>query len=210
MRYTPSFSRRCVLLIAIVSPALMGSEFKCAVASNPSLATARIDQLEPADPRVGDIVQATASGNGTPPLQFAWDFGDGGTLAYGSQAAHVYTAPGSYRVMLTVHDARGQTARDSEQIIVSARVPPSVPTLVMVSDAIASQPVEFLTLTFEADANALSYEWMFSDGQSAIGPQAVVIFPIAGVYRASVTVTNGAGEIAVAQIVFEVAPAGVL
>lgn len=208
MRYTPSFSRRCVLLIAIVSPALMGSEFKCAAVSNPSLTTARIDQLEPAAPRAGDVVQATASGNGTPPLQFAWDFGDGGTLAYGGRAAHVYTDPGSYRVTLTVHDARGQAARDSEQITVSPRVPPSMPTLVTVSDAIASQPVEFLALTFAADASALSYEWTFSDGQSAIGPQAAAIFPIAGVYRASVTVTNDAGEIAVAQIVFEVADTG--
>src|SRR5688572_6750909 len=98
MRYMPSFSRRCVLLIAIVSPVLMGSEFKCAAVSNPSLATARIDQLQPAAPRVGDVVQATASGSGTPPLQFAWDFGDGEMLAYGGQAAHVYTSPGSYRV----------------------------------------------------------------------------------------------------------------
>jgi PKD repeat protein len=208
MQYTPSFSRRCVLLIAIISPALMGSEFKCAVVSNPSLATARIAQLEPAAPRVGDVVQATASGSGTPPLQFAWDFGDGGTPAYGGQAAHVYSAPGSYRVTLTVHDARGQTAHDSEQINVSARVPPSMPTLVTVSDAIASQPVEFLALTFEADAGALSYVWTFSDGQSAIGPQPTAIFPIAGVYRALVTVTNDAGEIAVAQIVFEVADTG--
>ena len=208
MRYTPSFWRRCVLLIAILSPALMGSQFKCAVVSDPSLATARIDQLEPASPQVGEVVQASGSGGGTPPLQFAWDFGDDGTLAYGAQAAHVYTTPGSFRVTLTVHDARGQIARDSEQMTVSARVPPSTPTLVMVSDAIAGQPVELLALAFEADASALRYDWTFSDGQSAMGPRTVAIFPIAGVYRASVTVTNDAGEIAVAQIVFEVTDTG--
>ncbi|WP_198683773.1 PKD domain-containing protein [Peristeroidobacter agariperforans] len=207
MRYTPSFSRRYVLLIAIISPALLGSQFKCAAVSNPSLATVRIDQLEPAAPRVGDVVQAIASGSGTPPLQFAWDFGDGGPLAYGGQAAHVYTAPGSYRVTLTVHDARGEVALDSEQVTVLARLPPSMPTLVMVSEAIANQPVEFVALTFEADAEALSYDWTFSDGQSAIGPQTAAIFPVAGVYRASVTVTNAAGEIAVAQAVFKVAEA---
>jgi PKD repeat protein len=205
MRSTPSFSRRCVLLISIISPALMGSEFKCAAVSNSSVATARIDQLEPATPRVGDVVQATASGSGTPPLQFAWDFGDGGTLAYGSQVAHIYSAPGSYRLTLTVHDARGQIARDSEQVTVATRVPPSMPTLVMMSDAIVNQPVEFLALTFEADASAA---WTFSNGQSAVGPQAAAIFPVAGVYRASVTVTNHAGEITVAQIVFEVADTG--
>ena len=45
--------------------------------SNPSVATARIEVLEPATPRVGDIMNATGSGDGAPPLQFAWDFGDG-------------------------------------------------------------------------------------------------------------------------------------
>jgi len=197
-----------IIIIVIVSPALIGSQFKCAAVSNPSVATASIDQLEPAAPRVGDVVQAIASGSGTPPLQFAWDFGDGGTLTHGGQAAHVYTAPGSYRLTLTVHDASGQTARDSEQVDVSARVPPLMPTLVMVSDATVNQPVEFLALSFEADASAVSYDWTFSDGQSAVGPQAAATFPIAGVYRASVTVTNDAGETAVAQIVFEVADTG--
>ncbi|GFE79348.1 hypothetical protein GCM10011487_13480 [Steroidobacter agaridevorans] len=157
---------------------------------------------------MGDIVQATASGSGTPPLQFAWDFGDGGTLVYGGQAAHVYTAPGSYRVTLTVYDASGHTARDAEQVTVSARVPPLMPTLVMVSDAIANQPVEFLALTFAVDDRALSYDWTFSDGQAAIGSQAAVIFPTAGVYRASVVVTDDAGETAVAEVVFEVADPG--
>lgn len=208
MRYMPSFSRRCVMLIIITSPALMGSEFKCAAVSDTSMVTARIDQLEPFAPRVGDVVQATAVGSGTPPLQFAWDFGDGGSLGYGGQAAHVYTDPGSYRVTLTVHDARGQTARDSEEVTVSARVPPSMPTLVMMSEAIANQPVEFLALTFGDHGSAVSYDWTFSDGQSAIGPQAVAIFPTAGVYRASVTVTTGAGEMNVAQIVFEVVETG--
>jgi PKD repeat protein len=209
MRYTPSLSRRGVLLIAIISPALLGSEFKCVAVSNPSVATARIDQLEPTTPRVGDVMQATGTGNGAPPLQFAWDFGDGGTLAHGSHAAHVYTAPGSYRVTLTVRDAIGNTARDSAQVAVSARISPSVATLVLVSDTVAGQPVEFVATTFDADAGALNYDWTFSDGQSATGSQAAVIFPMAGVYLVSVTVTNDVGAIAVAQMTFEVVDAGI-
>lgn len=193
------------MLILIISPALMGSQFKCAVVSNPSGVIARIDRLEPAAPAVGELVQATASGGGTPPLQFAWDFGDGAVVAHGVQAAHEYTAAGSYRITLTVRDATGHIASDSELVTVSARLPPSMPTLVTVSEAIANEPVEFLALTFEADASALSYEWKFSDGQSAIGPRTAAIFSIAGVYRASVTVTNGNGEITFAEIVFEVA-----
>ena len=202
MRSRPSLSRRCVLLIVIISPALLGS-FKCVFVSNPSVAAARIVQLEPTTPRVGDIMQVTGSGNGTPPLQFAWDFGDG-TRADGMQAAHVYTAPGSYRVTLTVRDANDNFASDSSQVAVSARLLPSPTSLVLLSDAVAGEPVMFEASALEANASALTYMWTFSDGQSATGPQAAAIFPVAGVYLASVTVTNDLGSIAVAQIAFEV------
>jgi len=205
MRPTSSLSRRCVLLIAIMSPALLGSQFKCVAVSSPSVATARIERLDPISPRVGDIMQATGSGNGTPPLQFAWDFGDG-TLAGGRQAAHVYTAPGSYRVIFTVRDANGTLASDSSQVVVSARVTLPMVSLVLVSDAVAGQPVEFAALPLEAEATALTYEWTFSDGQSASGSQAATIFA-AGSYLVFVTVTNDLGEIAVAQIAFQVVDA---
>jgi PKD repeat protein len=206
MRSGSSLSRRGVLLIAIISPALLGSEFKCVAVSNPSVATARIEQIEPIMPRVGDIMRATGSGNGAPPLQFAWDFGDG-ALAGGMQAAHAYVAPGSYRVTLTVRDATGNTASDSSQVAVSARVSSSVLSLVLVSNAVAGQPVLFAALPLEENASALSYVWTFSDGQSAIGPRAAATFPVAGMYLASVTVTNDFGAIAVAQTAFHVVDA---
>jgi phage baseplate assembly protein gpV len=207
MRSGSSPSRCGVLLIAIISPALLGSEFKCVAVSNPSGATARIEQIEPLMPRVGDIMRATGSGNGAPPLQFAWDFGDG-ALASGMQAAHAYMAPGSYRVTLTVRDAAGNTASDSSQVAVSARVPSSVFSLVLVSDAVAGQPVLFeALLPLEEHASALSYVWTFSDGQSAIGPRAAATFPVGGMYLASITVTNDLGAIAVAQIAFHVVDA---
>jgi PKD domain len=206
MRSGLSPSSRGVLLIAIISPALLGSEFKCVAVSNPSVATARIEQIEPIMPRVGDIMRTTGSGNGAPPLQFAWDFGDG-ALASGMQAAHAYVAPGSYRVTLTVRDATGHTASDSSLVAVSARVSSSVLNLVLVSDAVAGQPVLFAALPLEENGAALSYVWTFSDGQAAIGPRAAATFPVEGMYLASVTVTNDLGAIAVAQIAFHVVDA---
>ncbi|MGH8239371.1 MAG: hypothetical protein ACREXP_20470, partial [Steroidobacteraceae bacterium] len=89
MRSGTSLSRRAALLITIISPALLGSQFRCVVGSSPTIATARIERIEPIMPRVGEIVHVTGSGNGTPPLQFVWDFGDG-ALAPGTQAAHAY------------------------------------------------------------------------------------------------------------------------
>jgi hypothetical protein len=203
MRSTPSLSRRSVLLIAIISPALLGSQFKCVAVSNPTVATARIEQIEPFTLRVGDIMQVTGSGNGAPPLQFAWDFGDGAE-AVGMQAAHAYTAPGSYRVTLIVRDAAGHTASDASQVSVSAPISSSVLSLVLISDAVAGRPVVFAASPLEEDAGALTYAWTFSDGQSAIGPRAAAIFPAEGMYLASVTVTNELGAIADAHIAFHV------
>jgi PKD domain len=206
MRSTPSFSRRCALVIVIISPALVGSEWKCVAVSNPPAATARIDELEPGAPRVGDIMHATGSGNGAPPLQFAWDFGDG-TLASGMQAAHVYTTPGAYSVLLTVRDASGNTASDSSQVAVSPRIQSSVTSMMLLSNAVAGQPVMFMATALDANAGALTYVWTFSDGQSAIGPQAVAIFPEAGTYLASVSVTNDRGASSFGQIAFDVVDA---
>ncbi len=120
MRSQSSLSRRGVLLIVILSPALLGTEWKCAAVSNPTVVSARIDLIEPTTPRVGDMVQVTGRGEGTPPLQLAWDFGDN-TFAAGTQAAHVYLAPGSYTITFTVRDAHGNINSDSSPVMVSAR-----------------------------------------------------------------------------------------
>jgi chitodextrinase len=202
MRPASSLSRRSALLIVIVSPVLLGT-FKCVFVSNPTVATARIEQIEPTTPRVGDVMRATGSGNGAPPLQFAWDFGDG-TSAAGAQAAHVYAAPGSYRLTLRVRDASGHVASDSSLVDVSARISLAF-RLVLVSSAIAGQPVLFEALPLEESASPPSYVWTFSDGQSATGPWTAATFASPGIYIASVAVTDDRGAIAVAQLTFRVA-----
>ena len=195
--------RRRALLIAIASPALLGSEWKCTAVSNPTVATARIELVEPTAPQVGEIVQVTGSGNGTEPLQFAWDFGDG-TAAAGSQAAHVYLAAGTFDVRLTVRDANGNVDRDEHRLVVSARVS-QVRIVVPVSKAVAGQPVEFVSLPFDETADEHSYVWTFSNGQSALGPRAAAVFPMPGVYQASVEVTNAQGETSDARTEIRVA-----
>jgi hypothetical protein len=195
-----------MLLIAIISPALLGSEFRCVVSSGPTVATARIEQIQPVMPRVAETVHVTGSGNGTPPLQLTWDFGDG-TLAVGAQAAHAYSAPGSYRVTFVVRDVNGNTAADAAQVTVSPRILSATLNPVLVSDAVAGQLVFFETLPLDERAGELRYVWTFSGGQSAMGPRAAAIFPVAGMYFASVTATNDVGPIAAAEIVFHVVDA---
>ncbi len=59
--------------------------------------------------QAGEPVLFDASATSDPDgdaLQFAWDFGEGGT-AEGAAVSHVFAQPGLYTVMLTVTDARG-------------------------------------------------------------------------------------------------------
>lgn len=201
MRSATSLSRRTVLLVAVVSPALLGSYFKCVAVSNPTVATARIEQMEPLTLRVGDVMRVAGSGNGAAPLQFVWDFGDG-AQAGGAQAVHAYTAPGSYRVTLVVRDAVGSTASDSSQVSVAARASSAMLSVVLLSDAVAGRPVVFEAMPVEE--GALTYTWAFSDGQSAVGRRAAAMFPTAGMYVVSVTATTDLGAIVAAQTAFHV------
>lgn len=199
----PSLLHRRALLIAIIGPILLGSEWKCVAVSNPTLVTARIEGIDPGKPQVGDMVQFSGSGNGTPPLQFAWDFGDG-AQTIGTQVAHVYLAPGDYSPTLTVRDANGNIDSDSSQIVVHERQSVSALQVVALSSPVAGQSAEFVTLPLAKDAHALNHVWTFSDGQSAIGPRTTATFAIPGTHFASVTVTDDAGHIEVARITFEV------
>jgi len=207
MRSRSSLSRLGVLLIAIITPALLGSQVKCVFVSNPTVATARIERIEPLMPRVGEIVNVSGTGNGTPPLQFSWDFGDGTAVFAGVQAAHTYVAPGSYHLTFTVRDANGNAARDSAQIDVTPLIPTPKLGQVVVSNAVAGKPVLFQALPLDENAGALTYIWTFSDGQSAVGPRAAAVFPVPGMYVASVAVTNERGEIRFARVAFHVAAA---
>lgn len=52
-------------------------------------------------------------------MAHAWDFGDGST-GTGATAQHIYTAPGTYLVKLTVTDNNGATGQRSAQVTVTA------------------------------------------------------------------------------------------
>ncbi|HSJ57985.1 MAG TPA: PKD domain-containing protein, partial [Anaerolineae bacterium] len=60
----------------------------------------------PAMPAVNDEILFTATAMGTPPITFAWDFGDGTTGA-GITATHAYTMAGDYVVTLTATNCDG-------------------------------------------------------------------------------------------------------
>jgi len=70
--------------------------------------------------RLGERVEFNASGSNDPEgggLSFSWDFGDGST-ATGPVVNHSFSRPGSYRVNVTVTDAKGASSTMTETVTV--------------------------------------------------------------------------------------------
>ena len=78
--------------------------------------------LSPAEPSVGQLVTANASGSkaatGRTLTSFVWDFGDGAPSQSGLTTSHVYTAAGSYVVVLTVTDSTGRKGSATQTLVI--------------------------------------------------------------------------------------------
>ncbi|MGA1825397.1 MAG: PKD domain-containing protein, partial [bacterium] len=72
---------------------------------------------------VDEVVAFNAEGSSGAIATYEWDFGDG-TTGEGRVAQHIYTAVGSYRVILTIKDADENTKTDSAIVTVEHGLPP--------------------------------------------------------------------------------------
>ncbi|MDQ6822170.1 MAG: DUF1929 domain-containing protein, partial [Actinomycetota bacterium] len=75
-----------------------------------------------ANPVIGSPVAFDGSASSEPGgsiSAYSWSFGDGAPVATGQTASHVYAAPGTYTVTLTVADSRGQIASVSHSVTIS-------------------------------------------------------------------------------------------
>ena len=114
-----------------------------------------------------------------------WDFGDG-TTGDGASVQHRFRAPGEYVVVLTFsNDEYSGSVRRSVHIgpPVSARIVP------LDAEPIAGRPVAFSAKMSAGDIR--SYRWDFGDGKTAEGLEAQHVYTKAGVYRATLTVSDG-------------------
>lgn len=91
-----------------------------------------------------------------------WDFGDG-TTGTGQTASHTYASGGRYIVTHKVKDIQGETAVQTQSLLVIGRYPlakftfsPSIPN--------EKEAVTFdATESFDPDGTALNYEWDFEN-----------------------------------------------
>src|SRR5881394_2359060 len=145
---------------------------------------------------------ASTDTDATPIATYTFDIGDGSPVVgpqSGATSSHVYTAQGTYIVTVTVADSGGLTSVATAQVTVTdspptARMTVQVSGLTVTADATAST---------DTDATGIgSYTFNFGDGSPLVGPQgsptAVHTYATAGSYTVTLTVTDTAGQTAVA------------
>lgn len=142
----------------------------------------------------------------TPMVSYSWLFGDG-TQATGKAISHVFTAAGTYGVVLTVKDNDGLTDKVTTPIIVSSPVVANEKPSAIVSTDISQGGVP-LTVTFDgsqssdSDGSIASYNWDFGDGSTGSGATVQHSYASTGFFLASLQVTDnkGATDTAISEI----------
>jgi PKD repeat protein len=78
--------------------------------------------VAPSSPKSGTSVKFDASSSKVPSgVTYEWDFGDGTTPAIGGPSiSYIFAAPGTYTVVLSIHDTLGHTATASQTVTVTA------------------------------------------------------------------------------------------
>ena len=155
--------------------------------------------ISPAAPSVGATVFFNASSSTGSPVRYDWDFGDGVT-ASGSSATqtHVFSAPASYIVRLTIVDAAGRTNSVTQSVTValgSGTAPTATFTFSPNAPGVGD-PVFFNASTSIPGAghSIVSYAWTFGDGSAGSGIAPQHAYMAAGSYSVLLKVTDEIGQ----------------
>lgn len=128
---------------------------------------------------------------------YEWNFGDGNS-ATGDISEHTFTVPGTYSVLLTVRDDKGEAGEKTAIITVTqpAPAPNNIP-IAKFSTVQVQQGTSLLqfdaTASSDADGTIVNYAWNFGDGETAVGKIVEHEFKLAGDYTVILTVTDNAG-----------------
>lgn len=131
--------------------------------------------------------QSTAGSS--PITSYQWDFGDGNASTQ-QNPNHVYSAPGTYTVTLTVQASNGQADFELKSAYVKVNPKPA-PNFTTTANG-CSLPV---SVTFgNTTTGAVSYNWNFGNSQtSTLQNPAAVNYTTAGTYNVTLIATNSFG-----------------
>ena len=122
----------------------------------------------------------------TPHVAGTWDYGDGSPTTFGMDGSHIYTAPGTYSVTLTISNPPC-TVTITHTIVVSP-----TPTINFnISPPLPCPLPQTLTYTGTGSAGT-TYNWTFAgvDPGTATGSPATHIFNTYGVYTVTMVATD--------------------
>jgi len=127
---------------------------------------------------------------GTPPHDYLWDFGDGGT-AVGATVRHVYRRAGDYVVAVTLTDQAVCSALASEDVTIVSRLVGGL----SVGSACLGEPVE-LVASIYGGTPPHRFDWRFGDGAEQHGTEATVshLYSSAARHPVDLVVTDSAGQ----------------
>ncbi|HXK36581.1 MAG TPA: PKD domain-containing protein, partial [Candidatus Paceibacterota bacterium] len=135
------------------------------------------------------FVDASTSTDDLGIASYSWDYGDGGSGS-GVMDSHIYAAPGTYTVTLTIVDSGGKSATTSKSVSVVQNTPPTaVISVVSIVDLM-------VTLSGSGsldDAAIASYDWSLGDGAIASGVEVSHTYAAGGTYSVSLVVTDDHG-----------------
>lgn len=128
-----------------------------------------------------------SSGN---PVSWQWNLGNGATSTQQSPSAS-YTAPGTYKVTLTVKDAAGNTSTAEKSVTVWEKPKPDFTA----SPAKGCIPfdVTFTDRSNPVNGNITTYTWDFGDGATGSGSSPVHTYNNVLSPTVTLTVTNSNG-----------------
>jgi len=129
-----------------------------------------------------------SDGAGAAITGYNWNFGDNSGSA-AQNPEHTYEKPGTYPVTLNVTNAFGCSQDISKEAIVYAR-----PTAAFTAESFCEgEAVKFTDASIPGDADILSYEWQFGDGESSQIADPAHTYDQAGSYSVSLSIMDANG-----------------